>query len=136
MIQQLDLADLCQTHGKDNLLVWLKLTVQGREVSRNLVTFARPKNLELHDPKLQATIQEARSGFRVTLTSPKPALWAWLALTKSDATYSDNFVHLPAHVPIEILVTPKAPLSKAGFADQLRVRSLFDTYCPGEKAST
>jgi hypothetical protein len=52
------------------------------------------------------------------------------------STCLDNFVHLPAHAPFEIQVTPKTPLSQTDFADQLRVRRLFDTYDAGEKNGT
>jgi hypothetical protein len=45
-----------------------------------------------------------------------------------DAKYSDNFFHLTPDAPQKILVQPKTSLTKDDFAQQLRVRSLFDTY--------
>jgi beta-mannosidase len=128
VVKTLDLAQLSQAHGQDNLLIWLRLSRGRRVISRNLVTFARPKDLHLIEPNLKTDITETRSGFRVALSSEKPALWAWLSLTGSDATYSENFIHLDGRAPVEIMVAPKAPLSKVEFARQLRARSLFDTY--------
>ncbi|HTI98948.1 MAG TPA: hypothetical protein VL527_08690, partial [Dongiaceae bacterium] len=72
---KLELAELCRQHGQNNLLVWLKLTVGDREVSRNLVSFARPKELELQPPELQADIAATHLGYRVTLSAKKPAFW-------------------------------------------------------------
>jgi beta-mannosidase len=128
IVQTLDLNSLAQSHGKNNLLVWLKLNVAGREVSRNLVSFARPKDLDLADPKLKTEVTETQTGFRVKLSAEKPALWAWLSLTDADARYSDNFVHLAANSSVEIDVTPAQPIPRAGFEKMLIVRSLFDTY--------
>ena len=126
--QTLDLNSLAQQHGKKNLLIWLKLNLDGREVSRNLVTFARPKDIDLADPKLKTEISETTNGFRVKLSAGKPALWAWLSLADADARYSDNFIHLEANVPAEIEVAPQTRMTRAEFEQKLTARSLFDTY--------
>jgi beta-mannosidase len=124
----LDLNSLSQRHGANNLLVWLKLNIADREVSRNLVTLARPKDLELVDPGLKTEVAETESGFRVTVSAAKPALWAWLSLGETDARFSDNFVHLDSSGTMEIEVTPAKTMSRAEFEKVLVVRSLFDTY--------
>jgi beta-mannosidase len=128
LVQTLDLQSLAQQHGQNNLLVWLTLGIGGREVSRNLVMFARPKELDLVDPVLKTEVAETKSGFRVTVSSARPALWAWLSLAEMDARYSDNFVHLDSRTPLEIDVTPAKSISRAEFEKALIVRSLFDTY--------
>jgi beta-mannosidase len=127
-IKTLDLEDLCRIHGQNNLMVWLKLTVAGRQVSQNLVTFGRPKDLNLADPQLASTVTQTRRGFQVKLTAEKPALWSWLDLSELDARYSDNFVHLNARDSFKFLVVPARPLSLAEFKAALTVRSLYDTY--------
>lgn len=124
----LDLNALAQQHGDKNLLVWLKLAVDGHEVSRNLVSLARPKDIDLLDPKLKTAVVETQTGFRVKLSAEKPALWAWLSLSDMDARYSDNFVHLEANQPFEIEVRPAKKLSRTEFEKMLTARSLFDTY--------
>jgi len=127
-VRTLDLNSAAQQHGENNLLIWLGLNVDGREVSRNLVTFARPKDIDLAAPNLKTEIAESKSGFRVNLSSEKPALWAWLSVSETDARYSDNFVHLDSQTPREIEVTPATAMSRAEFENALVVRSLFDTY--------
>jgi beta-mannosidase len=129
-VRTLNLDSLAQQQGANNLLVWLSLHVNNREVSRNLVSFARPKELKLTDPELKSEITETKTGFRVKLDAARPALWVWLSLGELDARYSDNFFHHDSHTPLEIDVNPAAPLSRADFEKALMVRSLFDTYEP------
>jgi beta-mannosidase len=128
VVQQLDLKSLVDAKGRSNLLVWLKLETGKGEVSRNLVTFARPKDIELLDPNIKTEVTKAAGGFRVTVMAEKPALWAWLSLGEKEARYSDNFVHLDAQSPAEIIVNPGQPMSREECEQALVVRSLFDTY--------
>ena len=95
LVRSLDLRDAVQKHGRNNLLVWLKLDVAGQTVSENLVTLAYPRELNLLDPALSAEIAEKGQGeFAVTLHAAHPALWTWLELDGVDARFSDNFVHV------------------------------------------
>lgn len=128
MVKTLNLQEQIQKPGKDELLTWLKLEVDGKTVSENLVLLALPKELKLRDPKLATTIKESSNGFLVTFKCEKPALWTWLELENADARFSDNFVHVAPGSPQTILVQPRQPLNKNDFVKELRVRSLFDTY--------
>ena len=128
LVQRVDLRELAEKFGTSNLLVWLKVEVRGQPVSENLVTLVYPKELALADPRLKPSIQKTADGFRVTLTSEAPALWAWLTLKNADASYSDNFAHIRPGSPAEIVVKPSQPMTEEEFADALQVRSLFDTY--------
>ncbi len=127
-VKTLDLADLTHAHGLNNVLTWLKVVVDGQIVSDNLVFFVLPKDLKLGDPRLKAVIAKSGKGFRVTVAAEHPALWAWLSLEDCDAKYSDNFVHVSADAPAQIVVHPERPMSKAQFTKALRLQSLFDTY--------
>jgi beta-mannosidase len=127
-VKTLDLADLTQARGLDNVLTWLKVIVDGRIVSDNLISFVLPKDLNLGDPRLKAAIAKDGKKFRVTLAAEQPALWTWLSLDDSDAKYSDNFVHVAADAPAQIVVTPERPMTQAQFTRALRLQSLFDTY--------
>ena len=138
-VHTLDLADLLGKHGPHNrpgkygpqdLLVHLELAAKGQPTSTNLVIFARPKQMDLATrPGIKAQVShDGRQGFAVTLTTKSPALWAWLELTKADAVYSDNFVHLLPGQKVRILVRPKKPLALNEFRKQLLVRSLISTY--------
>jgi len=129
LVTTLELSCELLQYGARNLLLWLELTVAGQRVSTNLVTFARPKHLELTDPGITATIEPAEVGaFTVTLAAERPALWTWLELERDEARFSENFINLrPGHLAV-ISVTPAAPISLDRIREQLRVRSLVDTY--------
>jgi len=109
-------------------MVWLELAVKGQTVSTNLVTFARPKHLELCNPDIKTDIGQADGNIVVTLTAKSPALWTWLEVTDADARFSDNFFHLRPEKPVKITITSPAPLTPDQIKKNLRVRSLFDTY--------
>jgi len=136
-VQTLRLGKYLAETGPRNMLLWLELLVGGRPVSDNLVTFARPKHIELPDPPIASEVTAVDDGaVRVRLTAERPALWAWLELTHSDARMSDNFIHLRPGRPAEVIVRPVAAgpqqqpgrLSVRQVKQQLVVRSLVDTY--------
>ena len=124
----LRLKPLLQTHGVRNLLVWLELRDGDRRLSENLVTFARPKHLELSP--IPGITWKARGGgaggFVVTLKSKTVALWCWVELLECDYRASDNFVHLRPGSPVTLTVTPAERLTLAAFKGRLRVRNLMD----------
>jgi len=127
-VNTLKLHQQIRSHGRNNVLVWLKLEVTGQTVSENLAGFVPPKDLPLTDPELKATVAETGDGFLVAVTADKPALWCWLDLPDVDAMYSDNFVHVSPDTPTQIRVRPAQTMTKDEFAQALRVCSLFDTY--------
>jgi beta-mannosidase len=129
-VKTLNLQGQIQRLGANGFLTWLKLEVNGKIVSENVVSLVLPKELKLVDPKLTTIVEESSGGFLVTIKSEKPALWTWLELENADAKYADNFIHITPDASQTILVQPKKLLSKDNFVQQLQVRSLFDTYLP------
>ena len=127
-VNVLNLAKDIKQYGVRNLMVWLELSVKGRIVSTNFVTFARPKHLELCQPDIKTDIGQAAGKVVITLTSKTPALWTWLELIDTDARFSDNFFHLRPEKPVKITITTPEPLTPAQIKKNLRVRSLIDTY--------
>ena len=138
-VETLKLADLLEkqivrfgqeNYTSRNLIVWLELSAKGQPKSTNMVTFARPKHLELSDrPGITPTIKALKDGsFNVTLKSKSPALWTWLELDGVDAGYSDNFVHLRSGGAVTIKVTPSRELNISDLRKRLNVRSLIDTW--------
>ena len=130
MVKLLELHETVANHGADNVLIWLKLAVDGQTVSDNMVSFVPPKELKLVNPQLKAAVKKVNDGFLVTLTNEKPALWAWLSLDRMDAKYSDNFIHLRGDTPAQILVHTTQEMTEADFMKALQVQSLIDTYSP------
>ncbi len=130
-VTTLKLGNLLKEHSSRNVLVWLELSVKGQPKATNLVTFARPKHLELAEkPGITAEVAVGRDGsFRVSLKTKHPALWTWLELEGIDARFSDNFVHLRPGRMTQVRVMPARTLTRAEFLKKLRVRSLVDTCC-------
>jgi beta-mannosidase len=127
-VRTLDLRELLDAQGRRRALLWLTLEVDGETVSTNLVTFCRPKHLELASPVIETSVRALDDGaYSVTLSTDRPALWAWLELAEADARFSTNFVHLRPGVPVEVVVRPQSELSAEALSGQLRVRSLVDT---------
>jgi len=126
----LRLADHLEAQTERDLIVWLELKVDGQPKSTNLVTFARPKHLELSEkPGISPEIKKKKNGaYTVSLRADSPAMWVWLELDGVDAHYSDNFVHLRPGRANRLTVTPTRDLKSSDFRKRLRVRSLVDTW--------
>jgi beta-mannosidase len=125
-----------EKEGSGGLLLWARLNVPGEPVSKTVLTFAEPKFLNLVDPAIKTTVAEDGPGYRITLTAEHPALHAWVDLPGTDSRYSDNFIDLRPGEPAVITVAPSAKTSLAQVRKALRVRSLYDTYLPGEDQSS
>ena len=129
-VGKLALAKLLERQGKNDLVVWLDLRADKALVSQNLVSFARPKHLQLGDPLIRSKVRPVGRGFDVTLDAKRVALWVWLDLARMDAEFSDNFVHLRPGQARTIRVFPARKLDKASFQKQLGVRHLGSTHTP------
>ncbi len=129
-VATLRLAKLVKEHTTRDVLVWLHLVDEaGGELSRNFVSFCRPKHMALVDPGIEVKVTESKGdGFEVTLTAERPALWAWLQLKRTDAQFEDNFVCLEPGREIRIQVAPVKPMTLKAFSGQLTVSSIRDTY--------
>ncbi len=124
-----------RSRGARSLLLWIDLSQGGKSVSTNLVTFARPKHLELPDPGLRCKARRLKDGsFAVTVSARRPALWVWPDLAGMPARYSDRFFHLAAGESAELTITPEKETSEGDFGRRLVVRSLRDTYAGGAEA--
>lgn len=129
----LRLADILKKQGERDVLVWLELSVKGQPTATNLVTFARPKQLELSTkPGIQTSIAAKKNGsFTVTIKTKAPALWCWLEVEGKDARYSDNFIHLRPGRSQKINLTLKKRCTAAELRKRLKVCSLIDTFATG-----
>jgi beta-mannosidase len=120
---------MLEEYGERDLLVWLELTGDGPIQSSNLVTFARPKAMELRDPRIDWTLDRAPGGaFELRLRPRYPALWIWVEAEGCDLRLSDNFFHLRPGRSKKLALRPETPLSLAQLRRGLRVQSLVDTY--------
>ncbi len=127
-VHTLRMGRFIEARSDRDLLVWLEAYDGRRRVAENLVTFARPKHLELaQDPQVVATVKDGGKGsFRVTLKSKAVALWTWVELEGADFRADDNFVHVRPGGSVTLTLTPSAKMTLAQAKKALRVRSLVD----------
>ena len=128
MVLPLNLKPNLDRHGPNTLLLRVRLRSAGQTLSENLLTFAKPRDLDLLDPQLHADITTSGTTAIITLTAARPALYAWIELDGIDARYSDNFLSIHPDTPVRITVQLPTPLTSANLRQSLRVRSLYDTY--------
>lgn len=129
-----DMKTVVDREGAANLLFWASLKVSGEPDSSTVLLFAKPKELNLVDPGLKTSVKRHGHGYRVTVTSERPALWSWIELKGMEAELSDNFLHVRPNVPVTIDVTPMGKATLDQLRSALTVRSLYDTYLPGTEA--
>ncbi len=129
-VASLHLEEIVATHPAEDMILWIEFLVDGKVVSRNVVTLVRPKHIELQKPTIKAAATKTRRAdtFKVVLSTDRPALWTWLQLEDRDARYSDNFVCLRPGMPVTVEVTPAKNMTLTEFRKRLIVRSIFDTY--------
>ncbi len=128
-VAAVDINSLAQRHGRQNLLLFAQLVMNGRCVSMAAASLVKPKHLELRDPALSSRIRQVRPGeYAITLKAKRPALWTWLALSKSDGDFSDNFLPLAPGQAYTITLKTAARMTAAEVKRQLQIYSLFDTY--------
>ena len=126
---ELKFADHLKAHGNRQLLVWLELIVDEKVASQDLVTFIRPKHLELQEPGLAATLKEVGNGdFIATVTAQRPALWVWPDLPGVHASYSNRFFHLRPGQAVEVSIHPEQPMTLKELRETLTLLSLTDTF--------
>jgi beta-mannosidase len=128
-VHVLKLGKFIKSRGSRDLLAWVELSINGRSVSSNFVSLARPKHLDLVQPDIKAEVSgDKGGGITVTLTAKAPALWVWLELEGIDARFSDNFFHMLPGRPVKVALYTEKSVSLSEIAKRLRVRSLVDTY--------
>jgi beta-mannosidase len=126
LAEDLDLSDLVKARGAANLLVWPEVVVDGLMVAQNTLLFGRPKELKLKQPKLAVCASGGEQRYGVVIETDVPALWVWVNLKDTDASYSDNFVDLRQDRAGKIDITLDRPMTPFDFRSKLEVRTIFD----------
>jgi len=123
---ELDLSDLVKAYGATNLLVWPEVVLDGQTVAKNTLFFGRPKSLKLKEPKFMVHTSGGEQCYRVSIDCDVPALWLWVNVKDTDASYSDNFVDLFPGRAAEIEITLDKPMKLFDFQNKLAVRSVYE----------
>jgi len=99
-------------HGADPRTAFavFELFVGDKEVSRNLVFFDEPKNLELPSPHIHTQLAKTNDGYMLTLGSDTLAREVWVSFGDIDAEVSDNAFDIPPGQRVTVTIRSKAGL--------------------------
>ena len=117
-------ADLLRGADPRRSVAVFELRVAGEPVSRSVVYFDAAKALALPQPALQATIEQADDGYRVSVSASKLARAVWLDFGELDVQLSDNAFDLMPGERVKLDLRSTASLDALRKA--LRLRSLVD----------
>ncbi|TVQ28405.1 MAG: glycoside hydrolase family 2 protein [Spirochaetaceae bacterium] len=123
----LDFSEQIEQLGAENLLFFAHLCDGNDECSACMVSFVRPKHLELKDPEIGVELLDEKEGL-YQLTAEKPALWVWVDVQGQDISYSDRFFHLEPDIPARVTVKSRSNNKISWKPEDIRVYSLRSTY--------
>ena len=79
----------------------------------------------------KANVKAEIDGFKVTLTTDKPAFWVWMNAKGIRGEFDDNAVTLVPGWPRTFTFKPKDPVTPAAFKDAFSVTHLSELYSDG-----
>lgn len=115
------------TARRFDLVFEVEFLVEGVDVAENMITWVRPKHLNLQSPTIGKTIGQDEDGLTyVELTTDQPALWTWIELENDpDVRWSDNFFHLFPDHPKRIYLRSS---TDSDLEESVIVHSLWNTF--------
>ncbi|UGB37519.1 beta-mannosidase [Frateuria soli] len=99
-----------------------ELLAGGKLLSRDLVFFARPRDLPLPQPRIHAQLAPAATGYSLTLATDALARDVWVSFGDLDARLSDNGFDLLPGEPVTLDVASEA--SAGALRQALQVQDL------------
>jgi beta-mannosidase len=135
--EQLDFARAIAHHGRENLLLRLRLEPRGLPAAEDVVLFTAPRHLDLHGAPISLAVKRAGAGrWSVELESAAYHHGVWLDLPGSGWAASDNSFDLLPGVPRRIELTGVSGGGAVALRKALRVQSLVHAYQPSGKQRT
>ncbi len=104
----------------------MKLTVDGKEVSSNVMYFVPTKQVHLPATHISAQMTGADGSYNLRLLSPVLARSVYVSFGNSDAEFSDNYFDLLPGEPVNVHVDSKAGLDL--LKKNMKIMSLADAF--------
>ena len=114
--------------GDRDLFVWAVLEEDGKEISRNLSWFAKPKYWKLERPDIKASVTDRDGRTFIHLETSHAAPWTRLSLNGADALFSDNYLHLAPGLPVEVELLSHSLESNEEVGKRLKVLPFVDLF--------
>ncbi len=118
---------------EDEVYVEAVFTDEDGHVSTEVEVFVPFKHLKLEEPGITYEIEEASDCYMISLKAERLACFVELDFAEADAIFEENYFYL-SNQEAKVIRLKKADIWGAQFtnarevADQLRIRSLRDTY--------
>jgi beta-mannosidase len=130
---QWSLESIVQEHQDlSDIFLVADLSVNGKEVSRNLLYLEPTKLVHLTPTTVQSKLTQDGREYRLQLASPVLARDVYVTFGDQDATLSDNYIDLLPGEPVTLAINSKADLSL--LRQKLTVVSLTEAF--DSKAAT
>jgi beta-mannosidase len=127
-LAQIDCAPYLDDDARRSLVFIAELRQHATLVARQSAFFVPVKHLSLSDPQINAVFSQSDENLRIQLSAHNYACLVEVALSGSDAVFSENYFDLPAGRSIEITVPMPAIWSLDQVRKAFKVRSVFDSY--------
>jgi beta-mannosidase len=110
-----------------NVVLIVKLKSNGATVSQNEYFFKPFKEMSFTKPNIKTEIAPSKEGFRITLSTDKPAKDVYLS-GFTTGFFADNYFNLIPGKNLEIEYRTSQKMSVEEFRKMLKVRSLVDAF--------
>ena len=122
----------CPTPGdRSRLFLNLRLTRVGEKIEthHNQHFFTRFKSCELAPATVNSAVTVLPDGrLRVTLTTDRPAFWAWANVDGIAGEFDGNSLAILPGRPVDLVFQPEQPVTLEAFSAALNIRHLSQTY--------
>lgn len=125
LIHKLNCSREIRKAGQRNILIWLELYHKGRLTSHNMISFVKPKHMNIPFVSYKTAVRKTGpASFSVKVKCSRPSLWTWFALAKTDSRWSDSFACMRPDKTYQLNCTCSRDLSTAEFRKQLEIKSI------------
>jgi beta-mannosidase len=111
-----------------NVFVTTELSIEGSEVSNNLLYLVPTKQVHLLPAHIESRLVKTPGGYRLTLTSNVLARDVYISFGALDAKVSDNYFDLLPGRPFQVTLGNEYQLAE--LQTNMRVMSLVDAFAP------
>ncbi|KPV40855.1 beta-mannosidase [Alicyclobacillus ferrooxydans] len=122
---------LSDIHARRRTYLTYELVVQDELVDGSTVLFEKAKHVEFEAPEITTEVEETEDMFIIRLSARGFAKYVELELKSADARFNNNYFDITPGIP-RVVQLEKRTLSRsltlAEICQELRIRSLFDTY--------
>lgn len=120
------LASFLGGHPHNSVFLHAELVEKDRQLSENFYYFAKIKDIDLPEVKIEKKITPMANGFEITLKADRPAKNVYLYLDETPGFFSDNYFDMLPNKDYKVMFTTTVP--QANFEKDLEIWTVRDSY--------